>query len=287
MPQPYPGQEWKHGWVPLTASAARSKNHGRRPGGGSLISRMVAEAAAAHKKQQTGDTGRQGKVELRDASTGTSSAAPNPAKSASKPAAKAPAKPTSRSASVPKPGNKVGVDSTGKPVRVGDEVRLTGGEGYGKDVRVISKGRAGRIRVRAGDGREIDAFTENVRNRADYETSRKADASIRRAAGRVASNTTNRPTPSIGEIQNRARDAYNKLAREPGDWVKLARLRDRMGKDLPRAGVDEALRRMAIAPGANVAIAPEADQKTLTDADRAAAVEIGGRKKHMIAIWGA
>lgn len=28
--RPYPGQDWKHGWIPVTAQAAVEKNHGRR-----------------------------------------------------------------------------------------------------------------------------------------------------------------------------------------------------------------------------------------------------------------
>src|SRR5690606_37282554 len=48
LPQPYPGQQWKHGWVPLTPGAARSKNHGKKPGASSALSRLVAEAAETH-----------------------------------------------------------------------------------------------------------------------------------------------------------------------------------------------------------------------------------------------
>lgn len=29
--RPYPGQDWKHGWIPVTAKAAIEKNHGRKP----------------------------------------------------------------------------------------------------------------------------------------------------------------------------------------------------------------------------------------------------------------
>ena len=49
MPHPHPGQQWKHGWIPLTAAAAASKNHGRKPGPNSRISALVQEAAAKHK----------------------------------------------------------------------------------------------------------------------------------------------------------------------------------------------------------------------------------------------
>jgi hypothetical protein len=50
VPQPYPGQRWKHGWIPLTPDAATTKNHGRppKPGqGGSrqAISKAVSDAS--------------------------------------------------------------------------------------------------------------------------------------------------------------------------------------------------------------------------------------------------
>ncbi|HEX6990370.1 MAG TPA: hypothetical protein VF151_00730 [Gemmatimonadales bacterium] len=41
MPQPYPGQQWKHGWIPLTAAAVRQKNHGRTPGPTSKLGRRL------------------------------------------------------------------------------------------------------------------------------------------------------------------------------------------------------------------------------------------------------
>lgn len=36
MPHPYAGQEWRHGWIPISPAAKVSKNHGRKPskGGG-------------------------------------------------------------------------------------------------------------------------------------------------------------------------------------------------------------------------------------------------------------
>lgn len=35
-------QQWKHGWIPLTAAAAREKNHGKAPGPGSKLSKSLA-----------------------------------------------------------------------------------------------------------------------------------------------------------------------------------------------------------------------------------------------------
>ncbi|MFI7617147.1 hypothetical protein ACIBP6_38560 [Nonomuraea terrae] len=83
------------------------------------------------------------------------------------------------------------------------------------------------------------------------------------------------------DLTQAIRDAYWRLAREPQDWVLLTRLRPCLG-DAPRAEVDEALRRMERLP--DVHLAPEADQKTLTGADREAAVLVSGIRKHLLAI---
>ena len=35
-------QQWKHGWIPLTAGAVREKNHGKTPGPGSKLGKSQA-----------------------------------------------------------------------------------------------------------------------------------------------------------------------------------------------------------------------------------------------------
>lgn len=77
------------------------------------------------------------------------------------------------------------------------------------------------------------------------------------------------------------RAAYARLADRPGGWVGLARLRGEV-PDLPRKEVDAALISLYQQPG--VSLIPEENQKTLTEADRAAAVRIGDQNKHLIAI---
>ncbi|ONH31379.1 hypothetical protein [Pseudofrankia asymbiotica] len=86
------------------------------------------------------------------------------------------------------------------------------------------------------------------------------------------------------EVDRRIRTVYGTLARWPGDWVRLADLRPRLGADLARADVDAALRRMNRGPG--VTVAPNEDQKALTGADQRDAVEIGGQAKHLIMVEG-
>jgi hypothetical protein len=80
--------------------------------------------------------------------------------------------------------------------------------------------------------------------------------------------------------EERIRSAYDKLAPRPGGWVSLTRLRAEL--DDPRAAVDSALVTLHRTPG--VSVIPQEDQKVLTAEDRAAAVLIGDRPKHLIAI---
>ena len=252
MPQPHPGQEWKHGWIPLTADAAREKNHGRKPGGGSLISRMVAEAAETHKRMQARDAER-GKQGTRTA----------------------PDKTTAGKTAKPKQGRKVGADSRNAPLREGDQVAITEGRHRGKTGTVTGKGKHGAIQVDV-DGEKADMSPANLRSKSGAETSRQADAAIRRAAGREPGR---KPTP-IGRIQDDIRDAYDNLAARPGSWVSLNRLRKKLSQKLPRERVDEALRLLERRP--DVAMVPESNQKTLTPAEREAAINIGDQDKHLI-----
>gem|GEM_PF-4038987 len=67
----------------------------------------------------------------------------------------------------------------------------------------------------------------------------------------------------------------------PGELVSLADLRPRLA-GVARPDVDAALVTLSSAPG--VRIIPESNQKTLTAAERAAAVSIGNQDRHLIAI---
>lgn len=89
------------------------------------------------------------------------------------------------------------------------------------------------------------------------------------------------PLDSPTNLEIRLRNAYAALAAEPRTWVALARLRP-FFEDVPRADVDEALRRLNQAPEVN--FAPEDNQKSLTEADRASAIHLGGQDKHLLAI---
>lgn len=80
--------------------------------------------------------------------------------------------------------------------------------------------------------------------------------------------------------EDRIRDAYGRLTPRPGAWVSLTTLRAEL--DDPRADVDAALVALHRTPG--ISVIPQDDQKVLTAEDRAAAVIIGDRPKHLIAI---
>ncbi|MEW2472192.1 hypothetical protein AB0875_00210 [Micromonospora gifhornensis] len=77
------------------------------------------------------------------------------------------------------------------------------------------------------------------------------------------------------------RQAYHRLAGQPGDYVMLADLRAALG-DLSQAEVDAAL--IQLNQERNVHLVPESNQKVLRPQERAAAVNIGNQDKHLIAI---
>jgi hypothetical protein len=77
------------------------------------------------------------------------------------------------------------------------------------------------------------------------------------------------------------RSAYAQLATEPKAWVSLARLRP-LFADVDRSDLDAALRELEKAPDVN--IVPESNRKTLREADKSAALRIGGQDKHLLAI---
>jgi hypothetical protein len=93
-----------------------------------------------------------------------------------------------------------------------------------------------------------------------------------------------KPTTSPGshdELKSRVRSAYRKLTDEPGSLVRLVRLRAELA-DVPRRDLDAALVEFDHQRG--ITLIPQEDQKLLTDEDRAAAVRIGVKDNHLIAI---
>ncbi|KOX14902.1 hypothetical protein ADK66_02335 [Micromonospora sp. NRRL B-16802] len=89
------------------------------------------------------------------------------------------------------------------------------------------------------------------------------------------------PTSQQADPVVLVREAYQKLASAPGDYVMLADLRSAL-TDLSRAEVDAAL--VELNRERNVHLVPESNQKVLRTEERAAAVSIGNQDKHLIAI---
>jgi hypothetical protein len=83
------------------------------------------------------------------------------------------------------------------------------------------------------------------------------------------------------ELDVALRKAYAEIAPGQGELVSLAELRPRLG-GADRSAVDAALVALSSAP--DVRIIPESNQKTLTAAQRDAAVRIGNQDRHLIAI---
>lgn len=86
---------------------------------------------------------------------------------------------------------------------------------------------------------------------------------------------------TIDELHARIRRTYRAWQRETHDeWMSLAELRKRLGGN--RQQQNAALRHAAAQPG--VHIIPVANQKALTDEDRAAALRLGGEDNHALMI---
>ena len=75
--------------------------------------------------------------------------------------------------------------------------------------------------------------------------------------------------------------AYRSLAATAGEFVSLRELRLRL-PGRPRPDVDAALAAMFTAQRIN--LIPQSNQRALSDADREAALRIGGEHKHLISI---
>jgi hypothetical protein len=71
-----------------------------------------------------------------------------------------------------------------------------------------------------------------------------------------------------------------------GNYVNLAEVRRRLPAGLDRATVDRELQAMAGGPDPDITLAPESNQKALTDVERAAAVSRGNQDKHLVALDG-
>lgn len=83
------------------------------------------------------------------------------------------------------------------------------------------------------------------------------------------------------DVPGQVEAAYAELTRGSGKPVRLAVLRERLD-GVPKDDVDRAIELLSHREGVHVRA--EADQKTLTDEDRAAAVVLGGTPRHLFMI---
>jgi hypothetical protein len=266
MPQPYPGQQWKHGWKPLTSAAEASKAKKGPPP--PKVARAAADAGEILRRMKRQDASRRSVTHVVDA--------PKREAPTSKPAAKPAAKTGS-----------VGTSATGKPLKIGDRVQVVSGLGKGRTATIVGN-EHGRVQVETPDG------IRRVNDAADLahvgdSPSRQADDAIRKAAGRPtptrgdAPRQETRKPPTVERAADDIRDVYADIApTTPTGRVSLLDLRKRLPEDLPREMVDQALTKLSLQR--NVHVTPQANQKILTKADRAAAVRIADQDKHFIEI---
>lgn len=89
------------------------------------------------------------------------------------------------------------------------------------------------------------------------------------------------PARSEATVSEQVKDAYLSAVGEPEAWLPLRELRELL-TDADREAVDRALAELHAAR--EIRLIPESNQKTLTDADREAALWLGGEHRHLIAI---
>lgn len=98
-------------------------------------------------------------------------------------------------------------------------------------------------------------------------------------AKKAAKAPTKRLLPKT--VVDKIRKAYRELQSEPRAWVSLTDLRMAIS-NVMRDQLDEVLEDQA--RNRKIRLIPEENQKTLTDADRTAAVRVGGEDMHLISI---
>jgi hypothetical protein len=87
--------------------------------------------------------------------------------------------------------------------------------------------------------------------------------------------------PPEQDVESGIVTGYRALASEPGAFVKLSELRQKLA-DIPRADADVALDRMYQAQRIN--LIPQSNRRELSASDRESALRIGGEDKHLISI---
>jgi hypothetical protein len=103
-------------------------------------------------------------------------------------------------------------------------------------------------------------------------------------AAQDALSTPSAKTPEQHDVS--VRDVVTSLQKHPGGWVAMADVRRKLAAEhgMDRGQQDAAIRRLATTGDRSLNVAPEDNQKTLTDADHAAAVDLGAGPQHIISL---
>lgn len=88
-------------------------------------------------------------------------------------------------------------------------------------------------------------------------------------------------SPAPQDLAGQIRDAYRQIAPRMGAWVSLTNLRPLLG-GIDRQTLDAELLRLHVSQEAN--LIPEENRRSITPADRAAAIQVGYEDRHLIAI---
>jgi hypothetical protein len=87
--------------------------------------------------------------------------------------------------------------------------------------------------------------------------------------------------PRGEEVEKLIIDAYQDLAAEPGEFVRLSELRGRLSF-VARPDLDSTLEKMYRAQQVN--LIPQSNQQALAEADRQSALRVGGEFKHLLSV---
>lgn len=108
-----------------------------------------------------------------------------------------------------------------------------------------------------------------------------SDARLYEIFGAVVEAGDEEPVAGEPSLRNRIIGAYRSLARRPGAWITVTDLRGEL-PDVEREALDAELVVFQREPG--VSLIQQENRALLTDADRAAAVQVGAQACHLLAI---
>lgn len=128
------------------------------------------------------------------------------------------------------------------------------------------------------------------RNESPVETPQQRQARMNEGIRAALSGDAPPPGSMAERIMKRqeqaVRDVVTSLQDAPGGWVAMADVRRKLEREhgMDRGQQDAAIRRLATTGDRALNTAPEDNQKTLTEADHAAAVDFGAGPQHLISL---